>query len=116
MNNDAKGNCYAYAYSMSQTDLGRRVLLCHGIATQSASPFAQMGHAWTEVNIAGEWHVRDGLFPLNLIPRDVYYRVGKIQCSTVVRYTPRQALSLCAANGNVGPWAEHVLTAAHTNE
>lgn len=36
-----------------------RLLLCHGIATQSKPPHARMGHAWLEEQYGDLWFVRD---------------------------------------------------------
>jgi hypothetical protein len=116
----ARGRCYEAAYLMlmehklNNTD---RVVLCHGIAKQTRHPFAVMGHAWIEEQMAdGKWYCRDGQYPNHPILRDRYYEGGTIDPANVVKYTRTDAKRRQQKTGNVGPWDEKIAAAAHGND
>jgi hypothetical protein len=112
-NQIASGNCYEAAFQLLHQIEGEQVVLCHGIATQSRSPHNRIGHAWLEELHGKAWFVRDALFPLSLVPREIYYKVGKILSAEVVRYSRLRANLLVNEKKHFGPFNRRIAAATH---
>ena len=113
------GHCYQAAYILFDAYTGAPGLaeagnlrLCHGIVRQTGWPHARMGHAWVELEHPTRGVVVvDGLFPDSHVPRDVYYRIGRIK--HVVRYDEQEVRRLANHHGHYGPWDEVTVKAAY---
>ena len=64
------------------------------------------GHAWVEVEVCGAWFVIDHHIPTSLIPKALYYAVGRIDPAECHTYTRREAKALERKFRHAGPWHE----------
>jgi len=120
------GDCFARAARLIWRDARGTLVLVHGhpIGTGAENLGQRFWHAWVEVteevtipagtNGANPDH---GPFTLTLttcldrtgdepvaIPRDLYYRLGRIEADECRRYTRGEALTALQHWGHWGPW------------
>lgn len=123
---DGKGNCFRAAVDVlmdMSTEERDRSWLVHGVATgQGEIDGVKFDHAWVETAIPlpdGLSDEQRALFEqhglnINVIdrsngldvnmPRSLYYSVGRIDRSTVHRYTAEEMLKHMAETMHYGPW------------
>lgn len=120
------GNCFEDA-AVYITDLWLRgkptdgVLLCHGIVTgQGPIEGLKITHGWIEytLEIPDLRALLDGKGGTNAltmvrdysngntieVPREAYYKIGRIDAATVIRYTVEEALQWLDKTGHYGAW------------
>lgn len=108
LSEEALGDCFVVAgrYVLYGDDPSAR--LCHGTVTgQGPVRDRRFVHAWVEVVRDGEVMVVDAANGKAIyLPRDVYYRLGRIEPETVVRYDREAALIEMLRQRHWGPWSE----------
>lgn len=102
------GDCYyaaanalcmpAFAGGLSLPD---DAVLVHGRPTLTRPPFEEYGHAWLEhgpmvIEVANGRRVA--------VPRETYYRSGKIDPVKCIRYSREQACDMLLKFKHFGPW------------
>ena len=82
---------------------GHGVKLCHGWPTLTGGPYtgAVYGHAWIEI---GSLVLDPG--SEKPIPKEMYYRIGKIDQETVATYSKTEAYLKMMETDTLGPWHE----------
>ena len=113
------GNCYASAgqHLMEAWTMGRDngMVLVHGRPTLAVEPFIQYGHAWIEYKVK-----MDALSDItgknvevemvldtesgNVLQRDLYYLVGRIDPESCIRYSVDDMRRWVLKTGHWGPW------------
>jgi hypothetical protein len=112
------GNCYPTAGRMVIDDPA--LTLCHGVVTDVDGVVGPHGHAWVERT--DRFSVPRGDYPDSrhwvestvvvdrangndvTMPQVLYYKLGRIDPATVVRYAPETARRMMLEHGHWGPW------------
>ncbi len=94
------GNCYQTAAEHLLNIPASGWVLVHGRPTRSIAPFCQFGHAWLQL---GERIVFDAERQM-LVPRSVYYRVGRIDPALCIKYTQLDVQRKLLEFEHWGPW------------
>ena len=113
-NNGQSGECYftALVISMRHAKEVDGLTICHGVCVNSLDEKPMM-HAWVEFPVELEaigstlWMCVDAAQPdkdVVVIPRELYYMVGRIDPELIRRYTPKEALDLSIKTGHCGLW------------
>jgi len=82
--------------------------LCHGEPVLQRPPFCRFGHAWLE-SPCGSWALDVSQGKRALMPRPLYYAIGQIEESDVIRYTVEEARRHVLDKEHWGPWESHLL-------
>jgi len=127
------GDCYAAAgeYLREQSVLGRTdIVLVHGRPTLQRPPFVQYGHAWIELEqdlsamfaphefgapgripqppagrgIAAKLELCMDVEREAILPKQLFYMLGKIDPAECFRYTFHDLRSWVTMTGHWGPW------------
>lgn len=99
------GDCYVAAYRLVMDSGALPLVLCHGIVTGVGESVKgwRFGHAWAETpDGALVFDFSNG--KENILRREDYYRIGKIDAGEVVRYDKGNAQDTAARAGTYGPW------------
>jgi hypothetical protein len=83
------------------------IKIVHGepVGTAGEALGIRYPHAWTEMDINGASFVMDCSNGNNvLVSRDLYYAVGTIVESDVMRYTLNEARAMMLKHKHYGPW------------
>jgi hypothetical protein len=101
-----KGNCFHVAADLVLSHAGAGLTLCHGTPIAPAGPHEgeRLYHAWAETD-DGRVIDRSNGNDVNL-PRDAYYRLGRIDPAEVLRYSRLEVAALSLRFGHWGPWHE----------
>jgi hypothetical protein len=94
------GDCYRSAAEHLLNMPASGWVLVHGRPTRSIAPFCQYGHAWLQL---GEHVVFDTERQM-LIPRSVYYRVGRIDPALCIKYAQIDVQRMLLEHEHRGPW------------
>lgn len=103
---EATGDCYEAAgrYVTDAAFVGQADshTLVHGVVSgQGPLEGRRFGHAWVEVDDV----VVDASNGRNLVlPRDAYYRLGRVVAEECRRYTPEEATIEMVRSKHWGPW------------
>lgn len=106
----AKGDCYEAAAHLAvfhsfDKDLllpaNFEPVLVHGRPVLQRPPFERFGHAWVE---SGEVVFDFSNGRKLVMPRNVYYALGRIDPEDSFRYSPDEARKLLVRFGHYGPW------------
>lgn len=92
----AHGNCYQDAFN-ALLELGGGWRLVHGRPILTRPPYCQFGHAWVECGGV----VID---PKGCVPRDLYYKIGRIDEGLNIYYCLDDACRMAVMHGHYGPW------------
>lgn len=95
----ADGDCYENAILYLIANKREGLVLVHGRPTLQCPPFCQFGHAWVE---DGAWCIDAASG--ELIPKLVYYGVGRIDPALCFSYTREFALKMALKFKHYGPW------------
>jgi len=104
-NTDGAGDCYDTAAAFVVEASDPNTVLCHGTAlgTGGEALGLRYGHAWVEVEVAGEWLVIDRANGFDYLGRrDRYYAAGTIR--EVKRYPKALAMQMLLQRRHYGPW------------
>ena len=94
-----RGDCFEAAFGAQIED--STWTLVHGVATGGPTGDMRISHAWVE---------REGIVYDNAcgrdrtLPRELYYRVGRIRDDQCRRYTADEAAEQALTTGHYGPW------------
>jgi hypothetical protein len=121
-----KGHCYIDSLMVASKLLAHNIncSVVHGRPIYCGAEKTSDGrhdHAWVEVRVGtgsgmlGAWFdcVIDTNQAANLggfkgtIPKMLYYGIGRIDGDEVRRYSISDAVRMCDAYGNCGPWPDH---------
>ena len=79
----------------------KEALLVHG------KPKPNQGHAWLEITKRGETFCVDASTkPVTVMPKKIYYALGKIKESENVVYTLEETQKNILKHGHYGPWKQ----------
>jgi hypothetical protein len=109
------GDCYRVGLMMI-VDLHARhdnvdaYRLCHGAVVGNGGDVigVRLAHCWVEhTRPDGRVDVIDQSNGNDIaLPRDIYYRIGRVEPDTVIRYEPHEAMVLAIQHEHYGPWHE----------
>jgi hypothetical protein len=104
------GACFhdAFLIGVELLDCLDRELICvvHGVATGTGGAALdwRYGHAWLEIELGGVTLVIDHTRPNQPLPRELYYRAGRIDPAECRRYSLDEAIGHALRTGHSGPW------------
>jgi hypothetical protein len=115
MSATAFGDCFIVAYRLVRDD--DDLILCHGIVADVDNVIGPHWHAWVEQERTFEHEqlshpvvVRTCIDRSNgndmELPAEMYYKVGRVERETVLRYTHDEAALLALTHEQYGPWEE----------
>ena len=110
-----KGNCYEVAgcYLLDAWTRGEagNLVLVHGRPTLQVTPFCEYGHAWIEIaqNLERLGAKAELVLCLDtesgvLVPRELFYKVGRIDPASCLRYRIEDLRRWVVETGHWGPW------------
>jgi len=96
------GDCFEVAGNLTTNLINCDCYLCHGKPIgQGKIDGIKHNHAWIEVN---DIVIDFSNGKKTIIPRERYYRIGKINKKEVFRYTPIEAVKMMLETAHFGPW------------
>jgi len=103
------GQCYAiHGRAIDGIEFENAVVV-HGIATliRGEHQGKQFGHCWIEFKTELGIIVKDLTADI-LCPKDVYYRLGKVDETRIFKYTAEETWSNGVESGHWGPWEDGI--------
>lgn len=102
------GNCYGTAADIVIDNFifhrDSSMVLVHGVVTgQGELEGLKIGHAWVE---DGNNVIDESNGNSIKIPKQLYYKFGRIDERDLVKYTSQEARKMMMKKGNYGPWTK----------